>query len=47
MPFGDPARDPLLPTLLVNPGLERVTLARTDFGRYRATTVEDYRPLGL
>jgi hypothetical protein len=47
VPYGDPARDPFLPTLLVNPGLEQVTLVRTDSGRYRATTVEDYRPLGL
>ena len=47
VPFRDPARDPFRPTLLVNPGLEQVTLVRTDSGRYRATTVEDYRPLGL
>ncbi len=47
IPFGDPARDPFRPTLLVNPGLEQVRLVRMDSGRYRAATVEDYRPLGL
>ncbi|MGH3975206.1 MAG: hypothetical protein ACRDS9_18030 [Pseudonocardiaceae bacterium] len=47
IPFGDPARDPFRPTLLVNPGLEQVTLVRTDRGRYRVTTVGGYRPLGL
>ena len=47
IPFGDSARDPFRPTLLVNPGLEQVTLVRTDSGKYRATTVEGYRPLGL
>ncbi len=47
IPFGDPARDPFRPTLLVNPGLEQVTLVRTDSGSYRAATVEGYRPLGL
>lgn len=47
IPFGDPARDLFRPTLLVNPGLEQVTLIRTDSGRYRAATVAGYRPLGL
>ncbi|MFB1042352.1 hypothetical protein [Streptomyces chrestomyceticus] len=46
IPFGDPGRDPFFPTLLANPGLEEVTLASTD-GRYRAVTVESFRPLGL
>jgi hypothetical protein len=47
IPFGDPARDPFRPTLLVNPGLEQVTLVRTDSRKYRAATVQEYRPLGL
>ena len=47
IPFGDPARDPFRPTLLVNPGLEQVRLVCADGGRYRAATAEDYRPLGL
>lgn len=47
IPFGDPARAPFLPTLLVNPGLEEVTLAPDGPGRARATTVASYRPWGL
>lgn len=47
VPFGDPARDPFLPTMLVNPSLEQVSLAADEEGRYRATTVASYRPLGL
>lgn len=47
VPFGDPARDPFVPTLIVNPGLEEVTLAVEQTGRYRATTVAAYRPWGL
>ncbi|MGB6165149.1 MAG: hypothetical protein WCF33_24130 [Pseudonocardiaceae bacterium] len=47
MPFGDPGLDTFLPTLIVNPGLEEVTLTLTGSGRYRATTVDSYRPLGL
>lgn len=47
MPFGDPGLDTFLPTLIVNPGREEVTLALTGSGRYRATTVDSYRPLGL
>lgn len=47
MPFGDPGLDTFLPTLIVNPGLEEVTLTLTGLGRYRAATVDSYRPLGL
>jgi hypothetical protein len=47
MPFGDPGLDTFLPTLIVNPGREEVTLTLTGSGRYRATTVDSYRPLGL
>jgi hypothetical protein len=47
MPFGNAARDPFHPTLVVNPSLEQVTLALEEHGRYRATTVASYRPLGL
>lgn len=47
VPFGDPGRVPFLPTVIANPSLEEVTLSRTDQGRYRATTVDSYRPLGL
>jgi hypothetical protein len=47
MPFGDPGLDTFLPTLIVNPGLEEVTLTLTSSGRYRATTVDSYRALGL
>ncbi len=47
MPFGDPGFDTFLPTLIVNPGLEEVTLTLTGSGRYRAATVDSYRPLGL
>ncbi|MBV9144084.1 MAG: hypothetical protein JO115_24730 [Pseudonocardiales bacterium] len=47
MPFGDPSLDTFLPTLVVNPGLEEVTLTATSSGRYRAATVDFYRPLGL
>lgn len=47
IPFGDPARAPFSPTLLANPGLEEVTLARDRDGQYRATTVAAYRPWGL
>jgi hypothetical protein len=47
IPFGNPDRDPFLPTLLVNPGLEQVKLARTESGRYRAATVEQYHLFGL
>ena len=47
MPFGDPGLDTFLPTLIVNPGLEEVTLALTGSGRYRAATVDSYRPPGL
>lgn len=46
VPFGDPARDPFVPTLVANPGLEAVSLAAED-GTYRATTVAEYRPLGF
>jgi hypothetical protein len=47
MPFGDPGLDTFLPTLIVNPGREEVNLTLTSSGRYRATTVDSYRPLGL
>jgi hypothetical protein len=47
VPFGDPSDDTFMPTLLANPGLEEVTLACAESGRYRATTVDSYRPLGL
>jgi hypothetical protein len=47
MPFGNAARDPFCPTLVVNPSLEQVTLTIEEHGRYRATTVASYRPLGL
>ncbi|MGH3429306.1 MAG: hypothetical protein ACRDQZ_17360, partial [Mycobacteriales bacterium] len=47
IPFGDHGRDPFLPTLIANPGLEEVSLVRTHTGHYRATTVDMYRPLGL
>jgi hypothetical protein len=47
MPFGNAARDPFCPTLVVNPSLEQVTLTLEEHGRYRATTVASYRPLGL
>jgi hypothetical protein len=46
VPFGDAGRVPFTPTLIANPSLEQVMLARTP-GGYRATTVDDYRPLGL
>lgn len=48
VPFGkNPARDPFLPTVLVNPSLEQVSLAANEDGQYRATTVASYRPRGL
>lgn len=47
VPFGDPARDPFVPTVLVNPSLERVSLGIGEDGQYRAATVASYRPLGL
>ncbi|MFF7251301.1 hypothetical protein ACFZBU_46490 [Embleya sp. NPDC008237] len=47
VPFGDPGRDPFSPTLVVNPGLERVCLARDEAGRYRATTVSALGPEGF
>lgn len=47
VPFGNPARDPFLPTMLVNPSLEQVAMAPHDDGRYHATTVASYQPLGL
>lgn len=48
VPFGDnPAQDPFLPTLLVNPSLEQVSLASNADGQYEATTVASYRPYGL
>ncbi len=46
VPFGDPARDPFVPTVVANPGLEVVGLTAAD-GSYRATTVADYRTLGF
>lgn len=47
VPFGDPARDPIVPTMLINPSMEQVALAVDESGQYRATTVASYRPLGL
>ncbi|MFD9965030.1 hypothetical protein [Amycolatopsis sp. NPDC058986] len=46
VPFGNPARDPFLPTVLINPSLELVSFAR-EGDSYRATTVAGLRPLGL
>ncbi|WP_431879038.1 hypothetical protein [Amycolatopsis sacchari] len=47
VPYGDPSRDPFLPTVLVNPSLEQVSLAPDEHGRYRATTVADHQALGF
>lgn len=47
MPFGDASTDPFRPTLVANPALEQVSLSPDESGRYRATTVESYRSLGL
>ncbi|MGW5739974.1 hypothetical protein [Amycolatopsis sp. NPDC003861] len=47
VPFGDPGRDPFVPTILVNPSHEMVGLAADAKGRYRCTTVGEWKMLGL
>lgn len=46
VPFGDPGSAPFLPTVLANPSLEQVSLAR-DNGHYRATTITEFQTRGL